>query len=68
MPKFWAKEPKIYKHNAIIPQQNPLINPAIMLLYCGNAFCASTNVTGCANIVVNPIKPNITIDSTGCDL
>ena len=47
-------------HNATIPQQNPLINPATILLYSGKVLCAQTIVTGCANIVVNPIAKNIT--------
>ena len=65
MPNFCATAPKIDMHNATIPQQNPLINPATILLYSGRVLCAQTIVTGCANIVVNPIAKNITSDNTG---
>ena len=48
-----------------IPQQKPFIKPATILLYSGRTFCAQTIVTGCANIVVNPIKKKIKRDIFG---
>ena len=65
MPKFCAIIPKKDIQKAITPQQNPFTNPATILLYLGKVFCAKTSVTGCASIVVKPIKANIIIEKTG---
>ena len=68
MPTCCATKPKNEIHKATIPQQNPFTKPDTMLLYFGNIFCASTRTTGCANIVVNPIKPNTKSENNGIDL
>ena len=65
IPKVWAITPNIDIINAIIPQQKPLINPEIILLYCGNDLWAQTIITGWASIVIKPIRANIIIDNIG---
>ena len=65
IPNFSAIIPIKDKHKATVPQQKPLINPAIILLYSGNVFCANTIVTGCASIVINPIMLNVNNEKIG---
>ena len=65
MPNFCAIAPKNDIQKAITPQQKPLTKPATMLLYLGKVFCAKTNVTGCASIVVKPISAKIIIEKIG---
>jgi len=55
IPKFWAKNPFMDIISATIPQENPFINPPIMLLYWGRTLWAIFIVTGTANIVTNPM-------------
>ena len=66
MPCACAQKPAIDINTATIPQENPFIMPAIMLLYSGITPCAVTIIIGVAIIVNNPIKAKITIDKTGC--
>lgn len=67
IPKFSATNPNIDITIATIPQENPLINPEIMLLYSGKTFWAINIVTGVAIIVTNPIITKITSDKVGCE-
>lgn len=50
---------------ATTPHENPLINPPIILLYCGSTFWARFIVIGVANIVTKPINANIIKDKIG---
>ena len=51
----WAINPTNDITTATIPQENPFINPPIILLYFGKTFCAKLIVIGDANIVTKPV-------------
>ena len=55
IPKVWATYPFKDMINATIPQENPFINPPIILLYSGIMLWAIFIVTGTASIVTKPI-------------
>ena len=65
MPNFSATNPSIDIIIATTHQENPLINPEMMLLYSGKTFCAKSIVAGVASIVRNPINKNMQRETIG---
>ena len=66
IPCACAQKPAIDINIATMPQENPFIIPAIILLYSGITPCAVTIIIGVAIIVKSPINPNIIMDNIGC--